>query len=143
MRTTKYWLFAASIILTAALLCPTAHAESYLVCEDKNGVCPKCDLKRKIECWGAIPIGPPTEAIYQCGKISVGATSGGSESLYCYPDACWQKHKDYWPLYQNMCNTMYRDCCQRTSSGKCSVFYKHPVTGNKYGYPQGYRPPGQ
>lgn len=142
MRTMKYGILAVSMILTAALLCPTAHAESYLVCEDKNGNCPKCDYKREIGCWGGIP-GTAAGAIYPCGKVSVGARRGGSESLYCYPYACWQDYTHYWPLYQDMCNSMYKDCCERTASGKCSVFYKHPVTGNKYGYPQGYRPPGQ
>ncbi len=143
MRARNYWILAASAMLAAALFCSSAGAESYLVCEDKNGNCPKCTLKRKIECWGALPLGPPTEAIYQCGKISVEARNGGTESLYCYPSACWQDYTHYWPLYQNMCNMMYKDCCQRTSNGKCSVFYKHPMTGNKYGYPQSYRPPGE
>jgi hypothetical protein len=142
MRSRRCLVMTALAILASAMFCSSAGAESYLVCEDKDGVCPKCDLKRKIECWGGIP-GTAAGAIYQCGKISVGATRGGSESLYCYPDGCWQRHQNYWPLYQNMCNTMYKDCCERTSSGRCSVFYKHPMTGNKYGYPQGYRPPGQ
>lgn len=143
MKLGKFLIMAAMAILTAFLFCLPASAEYYLVCEDKDEVCPKCQRKRKIECWGAMPIGPPSEAIYECGKISVKARSGGSESLYCYPFACWQDYTHYWPLYQNMCGTMYKECCERTKSGKCSVFYKHPLTGNEYGYPQGFRPPSQ
>ena len=55
MKLNKYIFKAALALLAAALLCAPAFAESYLVCEDKNGVCPKCTLKRKIECWGGIP----------------------------------------------------------------------------------------